>query len=125
MGNRRGVTLRRQDNLRRTPKRAKRVYWTDPKGNCTERRTPKRISLHYPSSSLCYYCLAKLCLLHTMSLPYLHTLRTLTTLTPTLCFSYRGLPIPSYNTCQLKRGCWSGYSPPHPYVRTHSDLARL
>ena len=40
-------------------------------------------------------------------------------------FSWRGLPNSSYNTCQLKRGCWGRYSPPHPYVRTHSDLARL
>jgi hypothetical protein len=57
--------------------------------------------------------------------PYMHTLHTLTTVPPKLCFSCRGLPTPSYNTCQLKRGCWSGYSPPHPYVRTHPDLTRL
>jgi hypothetical protein len=41
------------------------------------------------------------------------------------CFPWRGLPSLSYNTCQLKRGCWSGYSPLHPYASTHTDLARL
>ena len=56
---------------------------------------------------------------------YLHTLHSLTNVPSTLCYFWRGLPNPSYNTCQLKRGCWSGYSPPHPYVRTHPDLARL
>ena len=27
--------------------------------------------------------------------------------------------------CLLVLACWSGYSPLHPYVRTHPDLARL
>ena len=66
--------------------------------------------------SICFCCQAKLWLsishdaiVNGVILPTLHTL---TAITSTFCFSCRGLPSLSYNTCQLKRGCWDGYSPP-------------
>jgi len=46
-----------------------------------------RISLHCPSSSLCFCSHAKLCLCHTIILSsYMHTLHTLTIVPLTLCF---------------------------------------